>query len=223
MHTFRAPRAKGLNGLSWGTGDTSDEGLDAPVEPESLAAIADEVDLEISVAGLDDDNGNLADEEADEGSIGDGLDDIRGNKQNPFQSEDGNILVAVRVRPLPALTTQDMLPLEEDYDNPQELVKVMGKKIVVLMDPTYDKADFLRAKRSREKRYAFDYAFNKTASQKQVYQKTTQFLINGVLDGFNATVFAYGATGAGKTHTMLGTITQPGTLMTWARAWTWAA
>ena len=33
---------------------------------------------------------------------------------------------------------------------------------------------------------------------------TTQFLIEGVLEGYNATVFAYGATGAGKTHTMLG-------------------
>lgn len=30
-------------------------------------------------------------------------------------------------------------------------------------------------------------------------------LVEGVLDGFNATVFAYGSTGAGKTYTMLGT------------------
>ena len=29
-------------------------------------------------------------------------------------------------------------------------------------------------------------------------------------DGFNSTVFAYGATGAGKTHTMLGTAEKPG-------------
>ena len=32
-----------------------------------------------------------------------------------------------------------------------------------------------------------------------------KFALDGVLDGFNATVFAYGATGAGKTYTMLGT------------------
>lgn len=31
-----------------------------------------------------------------------------------------------------------------------------------------------------------------------------------MLDGFNSTVFAYGATGAGKTHTMLGSAEQPG-------------
>lgn len=39
---------------------------------------------------------------------------------------------------------------------------------------------------------------------------TTQFLVEGVLNGFNSTVFAYGATGAGKTHTMLGNEECPG-------------
>lgn len=30
---------------------------------------------------------------------------------------------------------------------------------------------------------------------------TTQILVDGLLKGFNATTFAYGATGAGKTYT----------------------
>jgi kinesin family protein 18/19 len=34
-----------------------------------------------------------------------------------------------------------------------------------------------------------------------VYENTTLFLIEGVIGGYNATVFAYGATGAGKTYT----------------------
>jgi kinesin family protein 18/19 len=34
-----------------------------------------------------------------------------------------------------------------------------------------------------------------------VYNDTVSFLIEGVIDGFNATVFAYGATGCGKTYT----------------------
>ena len=37
-----------------------------------------------------------------------------------------------------------------------------------------------------------------------VFKNTTKFLCEGVLNGFNSTVFAYGNTGAGKTHTMLG-------------------
>lgn len=38
-------------------------------------------------------------------------------------------------------------------------------------------------------------------------------LLDGVTKGRNATVFAYGATGAGKTHTMLGTPEAPGIMI----------
>ena len=41
----------------------------------------------------------------------------------------------------------------------------------------------------------------KFVDNKQVYEETVSFLIDGVMDGFNATVFAYGATGCGKTYT----------------------
>ena len=34
-----------------------------------------------------------------------------------------------------------------------------------------------------------------------------------MLDGINASVFAYGATGAGKTHTMLGALGCPGVMV----------
>jgi len=38
-------------------------------------------------------------------------------------------------------------------------------------------------------------------------------LIDGVLNGFNATVFAYGPTGAGKTYTMIGEVDGPGLML----------
>jgi len=59
----------------------------------------------------------------------------------------------------------------------------------------------LRVNRSKEKQYAFDFVFDKDTTNPEIFEKTTKFLIPGILDGFNATVFAYGATGAGKTHT----------------------
>lgn len=37
-----------------------------------------------------------------------------------------------------------------------------------------------------------------------VYKATTAPLVQDVIKGYNAAVFAYGATGSGKTHTMLG-------------------
>ncbi|KAF9948634.1 kinesin-like protein Klp5, partial [Modicella reniformis] len=43
-----------------------------------------------------------------------------------------------------------------------------------------------------------------------VFENTTRHLIDGVLNGYNGTLFAYGATGCGKTHTISGTPEKPG-------------
>lgn len=49
--------------------------------------------------------------------------------------------------------------------------------------------------------------------QRTVYEDTTKHLVEDVLNGFCATVFAYGATGAGKTFTMVGSHDQPGIMV----------
>lgn len=64
--------------------------------------------------------------------------------------------------------------------------------------------------RSREYRFMFDRVFPGRAQTPEVYSATAQPLLDGLLDGFNATVFAYGATGCGKTHTINGTAEAPG-------------
>uniref|UniRef100_A0A8C7RYP6 Kinesin-like protein n=1 Tax=Oncorhynchus mykiss TaxID=8022 RepID=A0A8C7RYP6_ONCMY len=82
--------------------------------------------------------------------------------------------------------------------------------MVVLMNPMEDPDNILRANRSREKTYMFDVAFDCSANQEEVYRATTKGLIEGLISGYNATVFAYGPTGCGKTFTMLGTDRDPG-------------
>jgi len=47
-------------------------------------------------------------------------------------------------------------------------------------------------------------AFGQYATQKEVFSSVVQPIIDEVLEGFNCTVFAYGQTGTGKTHTMEG-------------------
>ena len=49
-------------------------------------------------------------------------------------------------------------------------------------------------------------------SQEDVYSSCVRKLVTRVLDGYNATILAYGQTGAGKTHTMTG----PGTSLNFA-------
>lgn len=45
---------------------------------------------------------------------------------------------------------------------------------------------------------------------KQIYTETAHLLVKPILHGFNGCVFAYGATGTGKTFTMLGNSQWPG-------------
>ena len=63
------------------------------------------------------------------------------------------------------------------------------------MDPNRDSEDILRAKRSHDHHYMFDVAFSTRTTQKEVYRQTSQGLVRKVISGYNATVFAYGATG----------------------------
>jgi kinesin family member 5 len=42
------------------------------------------------------------------------------------------------------------------------------------------------------------------STQKQVYDVAAKPIIDSVLEGFNGTIFAYGQTSSGKTHTMTG-------------------
>lgn len=58
----------------------------------------------------------------------------------------------------------------------------------------------------------FDSVFDDTADNDKVYDVLTKPLIGTVMEGFNCSVFVYGATGAGKTHTMLGGADNPGKL-----------
>jgi kinesin family protein 3/17 len=43
-----------------------------------------------------------------------------------------------------------------------------------------------------------------------VYDESAFPLVESVIEGYNGTIFAYGQTGCGKTHTMLGTQDNPG-------------
>ena len=58
--------------------------------------------------------------------------------------------------------------------------------------------------KEKQSSFEFDFVFDENSSQSQIYEYTTRNLINNVLEGYNATVLAYGATGTGKTYTMVG-------------------
>ncbi|XP_023776316.1 kinesin-1 heavy chain [Cyanistes caeruleus] len=61
----------------------------------------------------------------------------------------------------------------------------------------------------QSKPYIFDRVFQSNTSQEQVYNDCAKKIVKDVLEGYNGTIFAYGQTSSGKTHTMEGKLHDP--------------
>merc|ERR1719191_1162611 len=54
------------------------------------------------------------------------------------------------------------------------------------------------------KDFTFDAVYGPNTQQAKFYDDTGYAIVESVMDGYNGTIFAYGQTGTGKTHTMVG-------------------
>ncbi|XP_023784261.1 kinesin-like protein KIF18A isoform X2 [Cyanistes caeruleus] len=132
----------------------------------------------------------------------------------PAKEEDvcSHVKVVVRVRP----ETQ-----KEKQGSFSRVVRVIDQHVLVF-DPKEEEVSFFNRKRvthrdinkrqRKDLKFMFDAIFDDNSSQLEVFEHTTKTLIDGFLNGYNCTVLAYGATGAGKTHTMLGSPEDPGVM-----------
>lgn len=120
----------------------------------------------------------------------------------PATKKTTTLTVAVKCRPL------------TEKERGRDIVRVNNSKEVVILDPDLSK-DYLDRiqNRTKERRYAFDYAFAPNSKNSDVYERSISSTISGVVHGLNATVFAYGSTGSGKTYTMVGTQSDPGLMV----------
>ena len=55
---------------------------------------------------------------------------------------------------------------------------------------------------SSDRSFTYDYVFDMGSDQEEIYDTCVKKLVEGALEGYNATVLAYGQTGSGKTYTM---------------------
>ncbi|XWS51300.1 hypothetical protein CRYUN_Cryun12cG0165100 [Craigia yunnanensis] len=124
-------------------------------------------------------------------------------KNGRMGGNDSRILVFVRLRP--------MAKKEKEVGS-RCCIKIVNKRDVYLTEFANEN-DYLRLKRLRGRHFTFDASFPDSTSQYEVYTDTTAELVEAVLQGRNGSVFCYGATGAGKTYTMLGTMDNPGVMV----------
>ncbi|KAJ1432996.1 P-loop containing nucleoside triphosphate hydrolase [Sesbania bispinosa] len=99
-----------------------------------------------------------------------------------------NVTVTVRFRPL----------------NPREIRQ--GEEIAWYADGD----TIVRNEYNPSIAYAYDRVFGPTTTTRHVYDVAAQHVVSGAMEGINGTVFAYGVTSSGKTHTMHGDQRSPG-------------
>ncbi|RQM10076.1 hypothetical protein B5M09_002232, partial [Aphanomyces astaci] len=100
-----------------------------------------------------------------------------------------SVKVVVRIRPLSTKEKQD------------------GRTYIVFSKPEEGEISLNNPEsddREPPKKFTFDASFGHDSEQMDVYQHAARDIVDSVVDGFNGTIFAYGQTGAGKSHTMEG-------------------
>ena len=105
-------------------------------------------------------------------------------------AEQSGIQVVVRLRPMSQRELKgNTLPVVTASTDKKEVTVIKGT-----------------GARTLRNTYAFDNVFTSFSTQKEVFDSTLAPVISDVLGGYESTVFAYGQTGTGKTHTMEGDI-----------------
>ena len=83
--------------------------------------------------------------------------------------------------------------------------KERGCQSVVEVDSKNSQVNLYKdERREQPKSFSFDCVFGADSPQQLIYEQSAFSLVESVLDGYNGTIFAYGQTGCGKTHTMMG-------------------
>ncbi|ESZ89993.1 kinesin [Sclerotinia borealis F-4128] len=112
---------------------------------------------------------------------------------NQVQELKGNIRVMCRVRP----TFKEGVEGEcaklsfPDTDKESKELSIIGKE---------KRSNFGKVT-TETHAFSFDRVFGPTSQNQEVFEEISQ-LVQSALDGYNVCIFAYGQTGAGKTHTM---------------------
>jgi len=114
---------------------------------------------------------------------------------NAVEDAKGSVRVFCRVRPMNA------------KEEAEEEGTVVAKLDDMHLELTIQGYTYTAGAKEKEV-FSFDSVLF-PGTQEEVFEDCRD-LIRSVLDGYNITVFSYGQTGAGKTHTMYGTETSPG-------------
>ena len=122
-----------------------------------------------------------------------------------------HVAVGVRIRPLidsELTTSPDASPVRDmlaSTDRNLAWREDGGDTIVELGDK--------RGLVTGGQRWTYDRVFAPSTTTQEVYDGICSPIVHAALAGYNGTVFAYGQTSSGKTHTLMGTANEPGIIV----------
>uniref|UniRef100_A0A146KMD8 Kinesin-like protein n=1 Tax=Lygus hesperus TaxID=30085 RepID=A0A146KMD8_LYGHE len=130
-------------------------------------------------------------------------------QRGPADAANVNMNVYVRIRPL------------NTREQGCRSIASLINETTLVFDPKQDEEPFffkgsaqkqrdINRKVNKNMLFEFNRVFDENSTNEEVFDATTKNIVKSVLEGYNCSVFAYGATGAGKTYTMLGSPDNPG-------------
>jgi hypothetical protein len=114
-----------------------------------------------------------------------------GANNRDLSEKKDHLLVAIRFRPLS--------DKERDRGD-REVWNCVGNSVGIIKEEAA----------GMDVKFAFDHVFPAGFSNQGVYETVGSSIVKSSLDGLNGTIFAYGVTSSGKTHTMMGDDVTPG-------------
>jgi hypothetical protein len=114
-----------------------------------------------------------------------------GANSNNISEKKDHLLVAIRFRPLSD---------KERERGDREVWNCVGNSVGIIKEEAA----------GMDVKFAFDHVFPAGFSNQGVYETVGSSIVKSSLDGLNGTIFAYGVTSSGKTHTMMGDDVTPG-------------
>lgn len=128
----------------------------------------------------------------------------------PPNASNNRLMVYVRVKPLES----DGKSIIDIVDDETLVFDPVDAENEPRDEYTYHGKRFksIGSRRNKNSSYTFDKVFDAYSSNYNIYETVTRPMVDATINGLNCSVFAYGATGSGKTFTMLGSLTCPGVI-----------
>ncbi|CAK1541882.1 unnamed protein product [Leptosia nina] len=131
----------------------------------------------------------------------------------------------MRPRPQKGTNLMDLFEDDSDYQEtdlvqvflrlkpcsiPSNLYDVRGERCLITSLDTATAGHGRRTQHNVSKMYTFSHIFRENASQKDIFDHVVKDNLKRLKDGHSFTLLTYGASGSGKTYTLMGTVASPG-------------